>query len=56
MSGSELRSVIKASGVALWKVAKEYGIADKTFSKKLRGDFSEEQTQKILAIVEKLKA
>lgn len=54
MKGSEIKAIITKSGVKIWKVAQAYGVADTTFSKYLRRDFSEEETQKILDIINEL--
>lgn len=56
MSGAEIKENIKAAGLKLWQVAKEMGMNDGNFSRKLRNDFSDEDTEKILSIIERLKA
>lgn len=55
MSGAEIKATIKAAGLKLWQVAKEFGMNDGNFSRKLRNDFSDEDTEKVLSIIEKLK-
>ena len=55
MSGSEIKASIKAAGLKLWQVAKEMGMNDGNFSRKLRNDFSDEDTEKVLNAIEKLK-
>ena len=55
MTGTEMKETIKAAGVKLWQVAKELGMNDGNFSRRLRNDFSDEETQRILSIVAKLK-
>ena len=35
MSGSEIKATIKAAGLKLWQVAKEMGMNDGNFSRKL---------------------
>lgn len=54
MSGAEIRQKILENGLKIWQVAEAYGVADTTFSKYLRKSFSEENTKKVLAIIEKL--
>lgn len=54
MKGSEIREKAKEAGVKLWQVAKAYGVADTTFSKYLRGDFTKEESDKILNIITEL--
>ena len=44
----------RIENVPLWKIAHELGITDSTFSKKLRFELSEDETQKILTIIDKL--
>ena len=48
MKGSEIKSTIIRSGLRLWQVADYLGMSDCTFSKKLRYDFSAEETQKVM--------
>ena len=55
MTGSELRNRIVQSGVKIWQVAEAFGVADSTFSKKLRYDFSDDDTKRVLAIIKQLK-
>lgn len=54
MTGAEIKSVIMKKGVRVWQVAKAYGVADTTFSKYLRGEFNDTETQKILEIINEL--
>lgn len=54
MIGAEIRKAIISSGLKLYQVAKEYGVSDTTFSKYLRYDFSEENTKRVFAIIDKL--
>lgn len=56
MTGAEIKQRILDAGVRVYMVADAYGCADTTFSKKLRRDFSDEDTKKVLSIIEKLKA
>lgn len=55
MSGTDIRKKIKAAGLKVWQVAEAFGCTDSTFSRKLRGTFNEEDTTKILKIIETLK-
>lgn len=54
MSGAEIRKTILNSGLKIWQVAKAYGVADTTFSKYLRGDFTKENADRILNIITEL--
>lgn len=56
MSGAEVKKRILAAGLKIWQVAYVFGVTDGNFSRKLRKDFSEEDTEKVLSIIEKLKA
>lgn len=55
MSGSEIREKILGAGLKLWQVAYAYGTTDNNFSRLLRKDFTNEQTEKILSIIDELK-
>lgn len=54
MTGPEIRKLILDSGLYLWQVAKALGISDNSFSRKLRYDFSEAETERIKSIVKEL--
>lgn len=56
MTGAEIKQSILAAGLKVWQVAYAYGINDSNFSRKLRRDFSDKDTQKVMDIIEKLKA
>lgn len=56
MTGAEIKQSILAAGLKVWQVAYAYGVTDSNFSRKLRRDFSDKDTQKIMDIIEKLKA
>lgn len=55
MSGAEIKKNILAAGLKVWQVANAYGVADTTFSKYLRRDFTDEETAKVLGIINELK-
>lgn len=56
MTGAEIKQSILAAGLKVWQVAYAYGVNDSNFSRKLRRDFSDKDTQKVMDIIEKLKA
>lgn len=56
MTGAEIKQSILAAGLKVWQVAYAYGVTDSNFSRKLRRDFSDKDTQKVMDIIEKLKA
>ena len=55
MSGAEIKEKIKSANIKLWQVAHAFGVTDATFSRKLRFDFNESDTQKVLAIIKELR-
>ena len=56
MANADIRHVIEESGVKYWEIANEYGLTDSNFSRKLRTELLDSEKQKILDIIEKLKA
>lgn len=54
MQNLRIRDKARIENVPLWKIANALGIADATFSRKLRFEFSEDETQKILNIIDEL--
>ena len=56
MTGAEIKQSILAAGLKVWQVAYSYGVTDSNFSRKLRRDFSDKDTQIVMDIIEKLKA
>lgn len=51
MVNHTIREAAKASGVCLWEVAEAYGISDGNFSRKLRKELPQQETEKILCII-----
>lgn len=43
------------SGVCLWQIAQRLGIADGTFSRKLRTELPEKEKERIFDIIEELR-
>ena len=56
MANEAIKETAKKRGVKLWRVAKEYGIADNTFSRRLREEMPDTERDKILTIIETLAA
>ena len=54
MSGEEIKEKILEAGLKIWQVAYAFGCTDGNFSRKLRKDFSKEDTEKVLSIIERL--
>lgn len=55
MANELIREKAKKSGVMLWQIADRLGIYDTNFSKKLRSELSQDETNKILAIIDEIK-
>lgn len=55
MSSLEIKSKIIAAGLHCYQVAEKFGITDTSFSRKLRTGLNDEDTQKVLSIIEELK-
>lgn len=54
MKNSQIRNKAKQSNIHLWQIANKLGITDSTFSRKLRFELSEDETKKILDIIDEL--
>lgn len=50
----EIREKAKQLGVRLWEVADAFGLNDGNFSRKLRKEFSKEDREKVLTIIDRL--
>jgi len=54
-ANAELRAYSDAKGIPQWRIAKEgFGVADTTFCKWMREEFSEERKAQYKAIVDRL--
>lgn len=47
MAGAEIREMILRKGFRLWQVAKKLGLADHTFSRRLRDPFNDEEVVRV---------
>ena len=54
MANEGIRQAAKKAGVRLWEIAEALGIADTTFSRYLRRDMPQEETLKILKVIERI--
>ncbi len=52
----DLREYAKIRGVCLWEIARELGVNDGNFSRKLRSEFTDEQKTEIREIIDRLSA
>lgn len=50
----QVREAAAKCGVKLWQVAEALGISDATFSRHIRREFSPEEREKILGLIEKI--
>ena len=55
MSGTDIKKMIKDSGLKLWQVAEQIGCNDGNFSRMLRHDFDENKVKQIKEVISKLK-
>lgn len=55
MKNQDIRNEVKAAGLKLWQIAEKLGMAEATFSKKLRHELPDEKKSEIRSIIEKLK-
>lgn len=54
MNNEKIRRHAKERGVFLWELAARAGITDSTFSRKLRRQFSEEETAEMLNLIDEI--
>lgn len=54
MMNVEIRREAAGAGVKLWQIADKLGITDSYFSRKLRKEFTNEEKEKIRAIIAEL--
>lgn len=54
MCNQDIRQTATESSVRLWQIADALGIADCSFSRKLRKELSQEEKEKIFSIIQKL--
>lgn len=53
-TNQKIRNAAKENDVALWQIAEKIGLNDGNFSRKLRHEFSPEETDRILTIINEL--
>lgn len=54
LANTEIREAAKRNGVRLWQVAEVIGIADATFSRKLRRELPASERERVMTVIEKL--
>lgn len=54
LANIEIREAAKRNGVRLWQVAEGIGIADATFSRKLRRELPASERERVMSVIEKL--
>lgn len=55
MANTDIKVAARNTGVKLWRVAETLGISDSSLSRKLRHELPDEEKEKILDIIERLK-
>ncbi len=55
MKNMQIRQNAETSRVKLWEIAEVLGITDSTLSRKLRKELPDDEQERILAIIERLK-
>jgi len=55
MPNMELRYYAKGNGVALWQIAKQYKVSDQTLIRRMRVEFTENERNEFIAIVDDIK-
>lgn len=51
MANCDVRQAAASAGVKLWQIADVLGIADCNFSRKLRKELTQDEKEKVLAII-----
>ena len=54
MHNQDIRRTAAGAGVKLWQIADALGIADASFSRKLRKELPQEEKEKIFSIIREL--
>lgn len=54
MTNEPIRLAAKNCGVRLWEIAEKLGISDSSFSRKLRRELPDDQTSRILSIIDEI--
>lgn len=54
MKNTEIRTLVKTTGVKMWQIADVLGVADTTLCRKLRKELPQDQKAKILDIIQQL--
>ena len=56
MRETEVKQYARQRGIKLWEIAERVGIAPEIMSKRLRHEFSPEERQKVLEVIDELAA
>ena len=54
MNNQDIRRTAAGAGVKLWQIADAVGMADRSFSRKLRKELSQDEKEKIFSIIQRL--
>lgn len=55
MKNIRIRQAAAQARVKLWEIARELGITDATFSRRLRDELPDDEQERILVIIQQLK-
>lgn len=53
MQNAQIREALKKNGLCQWQLAKRLGINESVLSRRLREELPEEETKRILEVIEK---
>lgn len=56
MANELLKKTAKEKGVYLWEIAERFGLADNSFSRRLRHNLPEKETEKALRFIDEIAA
>lgn len=54
MSNQDIRQAAAGAGIKLWQIADALGMADCSFSRKLRKELPQDEKEKIFSIIQRL--
>lgn len=55
-ANNEIKAMAKSKKVCLWEIAEKIGMADTSFSRKLRRELSAEEKKKIFSLIDEIAA
>ena len=55
-ANQDIRRMAKENGIYFWQIAEEYGVADATFTRKMRKELPKVEKERIFSIIAKIKS